>query len=296
MNRLDFLDTCEFSEQQVLDIMNLAVTLKACVRADYYPPLLKKKCIAIILSEPDPYMEFMLATAIHQLGGYPQILPFVLDTPEMIRDAATQLGRSCDLACVKCQRHETLLALAKYADLPIVNMGSSHSLPAQEIADLITMFEHLPREKKLEECKVVYEGGNCPLCVSVLYCTTKIGMQFVQLSPDKKSELQPPSLKIAERNVKKSGGTYTVTDNSGEAYRGADFLIMDAPLSQRLNSDAEGVLRVDPFENRVAAYRSILTCMLYQNPAEREPLLIEKMKRMLAVKLQSIFGFGEAGE
>lgn len=280
----------------MLDIMNLAVTLKACVRADYYPPLLKKKVVAVILDDPEPYVEFMLSTAIHQLGGYPQMLPFHLDTPELIRDAAAQLSRSCDLACVRCTRHETLLALAKYAEPPIVNMGSNHSLPVQEIADLITMFEHLPREKKLEECKLVFDGPNSPLCVSALYSSTKIGMQFIQLAPEKKQELQPPSLKIAERNVKKSGGTYGVTDNGQEAYRGADFLIMDAPLATRLNSDADGVLRVDPYENRVAAYRAILTCMLYQNPAEREPLLIEKMKRMLAVKLQSIFGFGEAGE
>ena len=114
--------------------------------------------------------------------------------------------------------------------------------------------------------------------------------------PDKGKELTPPQLKLAERNVKKSGGTYAVTSNLAEATHGADFLFMDGPLNQRIPPEAEGLLRVDPAENLVTAYRSLLTCLLYGNPAAREPLLIEKMKRMLAIKLQAIFGFGEANE
>ena len=143
---------------------------------------------------------------------------------------------------------------------------------------------------------MVYDGPDSPVCRSVLFAASKIGMQFVQLCADKNLELKPPMLKLAERNVKKSGGTYAVLNNSAEAYRGADFLFMDAPLNTRIPADASGVLRVDPSENRLAAFRSVLTCMLYQNPASREPILIEKMKRMLAIKLQAIFGFGEANE
>ena len=290
------MDTGDFSEQQILDLMNLAVTLKACIRADYYPPLLKKKCIAFSVEGAEPFFAMMLETAVHQLGGHAQKVDLALEEPESFRETALQLDRCCDLAFVRCPRHETLLALAKYANIPIVNGGSGYALPVQEVADLITMFEHLPREKKLEECKLVYDGPACPRCTSALFAASKIGMQFVQLVREKKGELQPPVLKQAERNVKKSGGTYTVTDNSAEAYLSADFLIMDGPLRQKLPPDANGVLRLDPAENRLAAFRSVLTCMLYAHPAMREPMLIEKMKRMLAVKLQTIFGFGEAGE
>jgi len=96
--------------------------------------------------------------------------------------------------------------------------------------------------------------------------------------------------------VKKSGGAYSVTDAATDAFSGADFLFMDGPLNQKLPPEAVGLLRIDPEENMIAAVRSMLTCLLYDNPAAREPLLIEKMKRMLAIKLQAIFGFGEAEE
>ena len=295
MRKPDFLETGEFTEQQVLDMMNLGVTLKACVRAGFYPSLLKKKCVTL-LSEgvPEEY-RMMLETAVCQLGGHFSLCALPL-AGEALKDTALTLSRCCDLAVARAERHETLLLLAKYADVPILSAGSGHSLPVQEIADLITMFEHLPPEKKLEACKVVYDGPASPACTSVLFAATKIGMQFVQLCKDKKQELQPPILKQAERNVKKSGGAYSVTDSGVEAYHGAHFLFMDAPLATKLSPDADGVLRVDPAENRLAAFRSVLTCMLYENPASREPILVEKMKRMLAVKLQNIFGFGEAGD
>lgn len=297
MKTQDFLESNEFNEQQILDMMNLGVTLKACVRADYFPPLLRRRIVAYVPVGGSEFFDAMCETAISQLGGTALAVDLPLTSPEKLRESAMLLDRCCDLVIAACDRHESLLALAKYADVPVVNAGSAHSLPLQEIADLITMFEHLPREKKLEDCKAVFYGGNCPVCASVLYAATKIGMQFTQITPDKGKELLPPQLKNAERNVKKSGGTYAVSNNPAEAFRGADFLFMDAPLAAKLPPDAEsGILRIDPTENRVAALRSVLVCMLYSNPAARDTLLIEKMKRMLAIKLQAIFGFGEANE
>lgn len=297
MIKPDFLESNDFTEQQILDVMNLGVTLKACVRALYYPPLLKKKCVGLALPADEPLLRLALETAVYQLGGHTLDLtglPF--DQTDTLGETAMQLNRLCDGVVVRSQRHETLLMLAKYTDVPVIGAGSNHSLPLKEIADLITMFEHLPSEKKLDECKLVYEGPASPVCTSALLTASKIGMQFVQHYGKKNEELQPPALKMAERNVKKSGGTYATTDNGAEAYHGADFVMIDAPLNTRLPADAAGMLRIDPTENLLAASRAVLACMLYENPAAREPILVEKMKRMLAVKLQALFGFGEASE
>lgn len=296
MKKQDFVETTEFSEQQILDMMNLGVALKSCVRAEYFPPLLKRKHIGIMLPDMPRLYYAMTERAVFQLGGTVGTFALPLEPPETLRETAMQLSRTYDLIILRCERHETLLALAKYGEIPIVNALSSFSQPVQEIADLITMFEHLPREKKLDTCKAVFYGPATPACASMLYAGSKIGMQFVQVVPEKGRELTPPQLKLAERNVKKSGGTYAVTPNLAEAMHGADFLFMDGPLNQKVPPEAEGVLRIDPMENLVTAYRSILTCLLYVNPATREPLLVEKMKRMLAIKLQAIFGFGEANE
>lgn len=296
MMKQDFIETTEFSAQQLLDMMNLGVALKASTRAGFYPALLKKKCIGGMLPDAPPLYRTALETACHQLGGHYAAFDLPLDAPGKLREAAILLSRTLDLAIIRCERHETLLALAKYAEIPIINAGSAYSQPVQEIADLITMFEHLPAEKKLDECKAVYAGGDDVCCSSTLYLCTKIGMQFVQFCTEKQRELKPPVLKHAERNVKRSGGTYTVTDSGVEAFRNADFLLMDAPLGEKVPPDAEGVLRIDPLENHLTAFRALLVTLLYENPADREPILVEKVKRTLAVKLQAIFGFGDAAE
>ena len=295
MKKRDFLDSNDFAEQQVLDMMNLGVALKSCVRVGYHPPLLRKKQVAMLLPYEGTTQRIMLETATEQLGGHLIACNLPLEPGNALRETALTLSRCFDLAVVK-NRHEVIEALAKYAEIPIVNAGSDFCSPVQEISDLITMFEHLPPEKKLEECKVVYYGRASAMCSSILFACSKIGMQFVQLTGEAKEELTPPVLKLAEKNVKKSGGTYAVTQSSEEAFRNAHFLVMDAPLATKLPPDAEGILRVDPTENHITALRAVMTCMLYENPALREPMLIEKMKRMLTVKLQAIFGFGEVGE
>ena len=296
MEKPEFLETTEYSEQQILELMNLGTTLKACVRAQYYPPLLRNQAVVLHLGNAPAPLGLALETAVWQLGGACVYIDWPLEPHDSLKRVASQLSDNCDCAIVACQKHETLLTLAKHAEVPIINAGSSYALPITELAALITMYERLPSGKKLEDCKAVFDGKASAFSASMLFVCSKIGMQFVQLCADKAHELQPPILKIAERNVKKSGGTYAVSDNAAEAYRNADFLFLDAPIGAKLPPEAAGVLRIDETENLLTAARAVLTCMLYRNPAAREPMLVEKMKRMLAIKLQAIFGFGEANE
>lgn len=296
MGKPEFLETTEYSEQQILEMMNLGAALKACVRAQYYPPLIRRQTVALHVNHVNRPLGLALETAVDQLGGACVRIDWPLEPNDSLKHLAAQLSDNCDCAIIACERHETLLAIAKYAAIPIINAGSSFALPLTELAALITMYEHLPSGKKLEECKAVFDGKAGAFCSSMLFICSKIGMQFVQLAREKEHELQPPVLKLAERNVKKSGGTYAVNDSPAEAYHNADFLFLDAPVGAKLPPEAAGVLRVDETENLLTAARAVLTCMLYRNPASREPILVEKMKRMLAIKLQAIFGFGEASE
>jgi len=154
MKRQDYVETSEYSEQQMLDMMNLGVTLKACVRAEYFPPLLRKKCIGLMLDGMPPMFESGCETAIYQLGGNVSRFSLPLDPPETLRQTAMLLSRTYDLVIIRCERHESLLALAKYADIPIINAGSDFCTPMHELSSLISMFEHLPREKSWKPARL----------------------------------------------------------------------------------------------------------------------------------------------
>lgn len=288
MKRPDFLDTNDYTDVQLSDLMNLALALKAAARAEYYPPLLEKRNVCLLLEGVDQYFFNAYKIALHQLGALRIDITAVL-APESLRRTAETLSMLYDALVIKTERHETVLALAKYADIPVINAGTDYCAPMQEIADLVTMYEHLPKEKRLEECKLVYDGPESALCRSMLFLCSKIGMHFAQIA-DVPGHLKPPVLKIAERNVKRSGGTYGVTESSQEAYRDADFLRTDA---RPVQAAADGSPHhIDPLENLGPAIRAVLLFSLYRDPATRDPVLIEKMKRTLSIKLHALFGYG----
>lgn len=293
MRRADFIDTNEYPEQDLTDLMNLAVALKVSARADHYPQLLRGRMLGVIDDGMNPFLRYALITGIYQFGGACQMVQAPLDSKH-VRQTAEALGNYFDCLAVSIPRHETLLALAKYAGIPVINAGSSFCTPVQELSDLITMYEHLPKEKRLEECKLVFEGPASATAASSLFIASKIGMKFVQIAPGPE-QIKPQAVKIAERNIKKSGGAFLLTEDAAEGYREADFVRTDAPEWTPQATPGEKPPFLLPVnENLHSAARAALALLLYRDPMARDQLLIEKVRRTLAIKLHDVFGFGEA--
>lgn len=225
-----FLDTQDFTREELQQLLELVGLLK---QADYdaaVPQLLPRRSLGMIFEEPSTRTRVSFEVAMTKLGGHGIYLKpgeIHLGGRESLFDTAKVLSRMCDVIEARVLKHSTVVELARDADVPVINGLSDYNHPTQAIADLFTITEHLPPGRNLEDCTVVFVGDRTDVCSSLMFITTQFGMNFIHAAP---AAYQAPRswVRIAEANIARAGsGSIRVTDEVEEAVACADFLYTD---------------------------------------------------------------------
>jgi len=224
-----FIDTQDFSREELEELLHLIRLLKEADREAAVPTLLSHRSLGMIFEEPSTRTRVSFEVAMAKLGGHALYLKpgeIHLGARESLYDTAKVLSRMCDVIEARTLKHESVLELARYCDVPVINGLTDFNHPTQVVCDLLTMTEHLPEGRRLSDCTVVFVGDRTNVCSSLMSITTQFGMNFIHAAPP--AYQSPPKwTAIAEINARRSGGSVKVTEEVEEAVAEADFVYTD---------------------------------------------------------------------
>ena len=241
----DFLDTNDFTKEQILAIEDLGLAMKKAIKVDgFYPHLLRNKSLGMIFQQVSTRTRLSFETAMTDLGGHAQFYgpgTIQLGGHESLGDTARVMGSLLDIMMARVDRHKDVVGLAEGSAVPVINGMSEFNHPTQEMGDLMTMLENLPEGKEIEDCTLAFIGDATQVCLSLMFICSKIGMNFVQFgpkghqicdgalhvgTPEERAEFGKKLMAIGEENCKVSGGSIVISDEI-DCIKGADFVYTD---------------------------------------------------------------------
>jgi ornithine carbamoyltransferase len=205
--------------------------------------LLKGKTLAMIFEKPSTRTRVSFEVGMWQLGGYALYLStsdLQLGRGETIADTAQVLSRYVGGIMARVFAHQTILDLAKYSRVPVINGLSDFSHPCQGLADLFTIYE---KKGRLSGLRLAYVGDGNNVAHSLLYGCSKVGINITLACP-KGFEPDPEVVSKAEEEGKKSGCEVRITKDPKEAVKGADIVYTDVWASMGKEKEHEKRMKV----------------------------------------------------
>lgn len=225
----DFLDTRDFTKQQLMDLATWGLALKRAAAAGLYPPLLAHRTAALIFTQVSTRTRMGFEAGMQDLGGHAQVLApsaIQLGTHESLKDTARVVGSLADVVVLRMPQPADVRAFAAASAAPVINAMTNDVHPTLELADLMTMLEALHAEKRLEDARVAFVGDASQICTSVMLLATKMGMHFIHVGPEN-CRMSRELVAQGQAQCAVSGGTLEETPQL-EGVRGADFVYTDA--------------------------------------------------------------------
>jgi len=227
----NFLDIDQVDPQNLRGILDEAARIKTARAGQSKGMLdaerpLEGKMVALIFEKPSTRTRVSFDLGVRQMGGQTMVLSgseMQLGHGETIADTARVLSRYVDMIMIRTFEEATLLEMAEYASVPVINGLTNRSHPCQIMADILTFEEH---RGSIRGKRVVWTGDGNNVCASFIHAAGQFGFDFVFAGP---ATLDPEAEFVEKARAK--GVKIEIQRDVKEAVRGADLLVTDTWIS-----------------------------------------------------------------
>ncbi|WP_406735995.1 ornithine carbamoyltransferase [Thioclava sp. GXIMD4215] len=212
--------------------------------------------VALIFEKPSTRTRVSFDVGVRQMGGQTMVLSgsdMQLGHGETIADTARVLSRYVDLIMIRTFEEETLLEMAEYASVPVINGLTNRTHPCQIMADIMTFEEH---RGPIKGKKVVWSGDGNNVCASFMHAAGQFGFDFTFTGPQ---PLDPEREWIDfARNM---GVKCEIERDPVKAVEGADLIVTDTWVSMHDPESAK-----ERRHNQLRPYQVNAELMKHANP------------------------------
>jgi ornithine carbamoyltransferase len=238
-----FLCISDCSAEELNDLLVESSSLKKLYKSGGRDVCLGGKVLAMVFEKPSLRTRISFQVAMSDLGGSaifirPEDIGGV-GKREPIKDMARVLSRYVDGIMARTFEHDTVVELAKFATVPVINALTDLSHPCQAMADVLTIKEHLGR---LAGVKVAYVGDGNNVARSLAFAAAKLDMKLAVASP-KGYELDWGTV---EKANKIKADSISITNDPAKAVAGADVVYTDTWVS--MGQEGEKEKRIKEFQ------------------------------------------------
>ena len=223
----------DYSEKEILSILNLADQLKYEKKHNIEHHYLKGKTLGMIFAKSSTRTRVSFEVGMYDLGGSALFLSNAntqLGRGEPVEDTARVLSRYLDGIMIRTFDQEEVETLAKYGSIPIINGLTDYAHPCQVLADLMTIREF---KNTFKGMKLTFIGDGNNMCNSLIVGCIKVGMEVAVACP---KGYEPDADIVAWAN---ETGRFTLTTDIFEAAKNADVLYTDVWASMGEEAEAE---------------------------------------------------------
>ena len=227
-------------------------------RGEAHGPVLAGKTLAMLFQKPSLRTRVSFEQAMNELGGHAIVLgqhEVGLGERESVGDVTRVLSGMVHGIAARVGRHEQLVEMAESATVPIINMLSDRSHPAQALADAMTIIdEFAPGDGDVSGRTVAFVGDGNNVARSLAAICRVLGMRFNLASP--------AGYGLAD------DGFIHQTQDPAEAVRGADVIYADTFVSMGEEGEKQEKLKAfegfqinRPLVNQAADHAIVLHCL-----------------------------------